>query len=234
MSTVVPGGARLSVLKGDARHDRWSDHRAAVRAELVESTVRAIEEYGPDLSIDDVVKTAGIPRPKLYRFFGDKETLFLAASEHIQALVIERVVPHFDLTGTALDLVRSAVAAYVELVDERPNLFRFLVGSHFSDGRSREALLEGGRRLSEATVEVAAAVLSAGGARSENLECAVDAILGAVALGVLRWLNDRPVDKATLVEELTSFAFGAVIAVAAGRGLLIDADAPLLTQSDAH
>ncbi len=207
---------------GDARHDRWSDHRAVVRAELVEATIRAIEQYGPELSIDDVLRTAGVPRPKLYRFFGDKQTLFLAASERIQALIIERVVPHFNIDGTTLDLIRSALAAYVELVADRPNLFRFLVGTHFSDGRSRQAVIEGGRRLSDAAVEVAAAVLAAAGARSDNLECVIDALLGAVALGVLRWLNDQAIGKAELIEELTIFAWGACVAVGAGRGLTLD------------
>lgn len=62
----------LPELTGDARVDRWREHRAKVRAELVEATLNAIDELGPDLSIDDVLKSAGISRPKLYRFFTDK------------------------------------------------------------------------------------------------------------------------------------------------------------------
>lgn len=126
---LVPTEARLPALTGDARADRWREHRAAVRAELVDATLRAIEKYGPELSIDDVIKTAGVPRPKLYRFFEDKDTLFSAVGERVQAMVLERVVPRFNVAGTALELVRSAVAAYIDLVDEHPNLFRFLVGS---------------------------------------------------------------------------------------------------------
>ncbi|EUA22556.1 bacterial regulatory s, tetR family protein [Mycobacterium xenopi 3993] len=125
MSTEAAGHGRLPELTGDARADRWREHRAAVRAELVEATLRAIEEYGPDLSIDDVVKTAGVTRPKLYRFFTDKDTLFSAVGERVQAMVLERVVPRFSIAGTALDMVRSAVAAYVDLVDERPTSFAF-------------------------------------------------------------------------------------------------------------
>ncbi|MCU1695833.1 MAG: TetR family transcriptional regulator [Mycobacterium sp.] len=65
------------------------------------NTGRGRRPARPDLSIDDVVKTAGIPRPKLYRFFDDKDALFGAVSERVQQMVIERVVPHFDLTDTA-------------------------------------------------------------------------------------------------------------------------------------
>ncbi|MUL48703.1 TetR/AcrR family transcriptional regulator [Mycobacterium sp. CBMA293] len=215
---------RLSAPTGDARADRWRAHRATVRAELIEATLQAIEEFGPDLSIDDVVKTAGVPRPKLYRFFSDKETLFAAVGERAQELVLERVIPRFRLTATALELVRSALAGYIDLVDERPNLFRFLVGSHFSDDHSRTKLLEGGRNLSTATTDVLVAMLSAHGADADHLEYTADAILGAVALGVLRWLNEPTISKDELIAQLTPVIWGAVSAAAAARGIAIAPD----------
>jgi AcrR family transcriptional regulator len=211
-------------LTGDARVDRWREHRAAVRAELVEATLRAIDEYGPDLSIDDVVKTAEVPRPKLYRFFEDKDALFDAVGERVQEMVVERLAPHFDLTGTALGFVRSALTAYVDLVAERPNVFRFLVGSHFGESRSTMALVDGGRPLSDAVVAVAAAIVAGRGGDDEHLEYFVDAILGAVALGVLRWLNTPTIGKDALIDEMTAVVWGAMSATAAGRGVVLDPD----------
>lgn len=220
-----PGRGRLPGPTGDARSDRWREHRATVRAELVEATLRAIDEHGPDLSIDDVVKSAEIPRPKLYRFFDDKDALFGAVSERVQQMVIERVVPHFDLTETAQGLVRSTLTAYIGLVAERPNVFRFLVGSHFSDGgRSTMDLVDGGRPLSDATTAVVATIVSARGGDGANLEFFVDAVLGAVALGVLRWLNGPAISEKALVEELTTFVWGAMSATAAARGVVLDPD----------
>lgn len=219
------GRGRLADPTGDARSDRWREHRATVRADLVEATLRAIDLHGPDLSIDDVVKTAEVPRPKLYRFFGDKDGLFDAVSERVQQMIIDRVVPHFDLTATALGLVRSTLTAYVSLVAERPNVFRFLVGSHFSDGgRSTMDLVDGGRPLSDATAAVLTAVVGARGGDVENLEYFVDATLGAVALGVLRWLNTPAISENALVEELTTFVWGAMSATAAARGVILDPD----------
>jgi AcrR family transcriptional regulator len=161
---------------------------------LVEATLRAIEEYGPDLSIDDVVRTADIPRPKLYRYFEDKDTLFAAVGERVQELVLERVVPHFDLSGT----------------------------SHFRDGGSAARLLDGGRRLADVTVPVVATVVKARGGDAENLEYFVDAVLGAVALGVLRWLNEPTIDKDALVEEMTVIVWGAMSATATARGVTLE------------
>jgi len=224
---VTRGAARLPEPTGDARADRWRSHRATVRAELIEATLRAIDEFGPDLSIDDVVKTAGVPRPKLYRFFADKETLFAAVGARVQEQVMQRVVAQFHLTLTARELVRSAVTAYVDMVDERPNVFRFLVGSHFSDNSSKATLLEGGRQLADATVDVTAAIVESIGGDAANLHYSVDAMLGAVALGVLRWLNEPTISKDAVIEELTTLLWGGLAAVAAARGVIVEPDATL-------
>lgn len=184
--------------------------------------MRAIDECGPDLSVDDVLRSAGVPRPKLYRFFQDKDTLFAAVATRVQQLIIEKVVPRFDLAGTAHDLVRSALSAYVDLVDERPNIFRFLVGSHFIDHRSAASLLDGGRHLADATRQVVATVIGARGGDVRNLEYVTDAILGAVALGVLRWLNDLSINKSALIDEMTVIVWGALSAAAQVRGVTLE------------
>lgn len=204
-----------------------------MRADLVEATLRAIDEYGPDLSIDDVVKTAQVPRPKLYRFFDDKDALFAAVGERVQEMVIERVMPQFDVTGTALEFVRSALVAYVDLVDERPNVFRFLVSSHFTDGRSPSALIDSGRPMSDAIAEVAGGLMEARGGRGNELGYFVDAALGAVGLGVLRWLNAPTISKDALIDEMTTFLWGAFSAVAASRGVVLSPDDRLVSPDDA-
>lgn len=205
-----------------------------MRAELVEATLRAIDEFGPELSIDDVLRTAQVPRPKLYRFFDDKNALFAAVGERVQELILERVVPEFDLSGAALELVRSALGAYVGLVDERPNIFRFLLGSHFRDLQSPAEFLDTGRPLSDAAVAVVAAMLRVHNtdADVQHLEYAVDAALGAVGLGVLRWLNEPTIDKAALVDQLTTFVWGALSATAFARGVVLDPDARLADLDD--
>ena len=193
-----------------------------MRAELIEATLQAIEEFGPDLSIDDVVKTAGVPRPKLYRFFSDKETLFAAVEERVQQLVIQRVIPRFHLAGTALELVRSALTGYVDLVDERPNLFRFLVGSHFSDGRSRAKLIEDGRGLSDATTD--SLPHSAGSRRRRGQSAVRGRRHSRRRCTWCSWLNEPTIGKDQLVEELTTLIWGALSATAASRGVTIEPD----------
>ncbi|QLY30574.1 TetR/AcrR family transcriptional regulator [Nocardia huaxiensis] len=214
--------------KGDARYDRWHSHRTAVRAELIEATIRAIDAHGPELSIDDVVKTAGIPRPKLYRFFGDKVELLAAVSGQVQQLIVERVTPHFDPRASAREAIRTALAAYIDLVAERPNLFRFIVSSHVVTAFGAARLIEEGRPLSDTVADFLAEVLRMRGADGEHVEYVVDAMLGAIGLGVLRWLNDPVISTKELAEQLSAFAWGAFSATAQARGLTLDPDEPLV------
>ncbi|WP_067701649.1 TetR/AcrR family transcriptional regulator [Nocardia jejuensis] len=214
--------------KGDARYDRWHSHRTSVRAELIEATIRAIDAHGPDLSIDDVVKTAGITRPKLYRFFGDKVELLAAVSGRVQQLIVERVTPNLNPTGPAREAVRTALGAYIDLVAERPNLFRFIVSSHVVAAFGASRLLEDGRPLSDTVATFFSGVLRMHGADGAHTQFAVDAMLGAVGLGVLRWLNDPAITAKELTEELAAFAWGALSATAESRGLTLDPDAPLV------
>lgn len=227
---VLPGRGKLPELTGDARVDRWREHRATVRSEIIEATLEAIEENGPDVSIDDILKAAGVSRPKLYRFFEDKDALFYAVGERVQEIVIERITPHLTLTGTLRDFVRSSLVAYVDMVDERPNTLRFLIGSHFTDGRSPASLIDSGRPLADAMVEFLAGVIRMYGGNGDNLQYAVDAMLGAVSLGVLRWVNEPTVAKDALVEELTTLVWGAFAASTAARGVIVDPEGRVLSE----
>jgi len=74
-------------------------------------------------------------------------------------MVIERVVPISTSPIRRAGMVRSALTAYIGLVAERPNVFRFLFSSHFSDSSSTMALLDGGRPLSTPPPPVASVIV---------------------------------------------------------------------------
>lgn len=225
VSAEAPPKRALPELTGDARVDRWREHRAKVRTELVEATMRAIDELGPDLSVDDVLKVAGISRPKLYRFFSDKEALFSAVGERVQELVLERVVSQFDLSGSLFDIFRSAMTGYVDMVDERPNLVRFLLGVQYANANF---LIESGRPLSEAIGKLVGSVLSARGGNPDHIEYVIDAMLASTGIAVLRWFNEREISKEQLVDELSIYVWGGLSASAKARGVELNPNEPVI------
>ncbi|NMN99351.1 TetR/AcrR family transcriptional regulator [Nocardiaceae bacterium YC2-7] len=221
--TAAPTIGRVSGTRTDARTDRWREHRAAVREQLLDETVRAIELFGPDVSVDDIAKTAGVPKPKLYRYFSDKSELFDAVSDRVHAMMLERITPHLELSGPPRDAIRSGLAAYIGLVDEHPNLFRFLVNSHFIDGQTAmERIRAGGQTLAAMGAATLTAIIEAGGGNAgEGVEVVVDALLGAVALGVLRWLNYPTISADELVEQMLIVVWGGLAATLESRGVAI-------------
>src|SRR3954466_7495653 len=81
-----------------ASHRLTADER---RAEIIEAAVKAFAQGGLDgTSTDDIARIAGVSQPYLFRLFGTKRELFLAA-----------VGRCFDRIGDALDAAGAQDAA---------------------------------------------------------------------------------------------------------------------------
>ena len=78
---------------GDARRDRWSDHRARRRREFVDAALRVLEVQGPDLPMEAVAAEAGVTKPVLYRYFQDKSALVDALGERGSEILLDRLLP---------------------------------------------------------------------------------------------------------------------------------------------
>src|SRR3954465_11211021 len=114
-------------VKVDARSERWREHRKRVRAEIVDAAFRAIDRLGPELSLREIAEEAGTAKPKIYRHFTDKSDLFQAIGERLRDLLWTAIIPSIDVeTDSAREIVGRGVAHYVELVDQHPNVVRFL------------------------------------------------------------------------------------------------------------
>src|ERR1700692_4974793 len=124
--SVKPGA------KVDARSARWREHRKKVRSEIVEAAFRAIDRLGPELSVREIAEEAGTAKPKIYRHFHDKSDLFQAIGERLRDMLWAAIFPSIDLsTNAAREIIRSSVEHYVDLVDQHPNVLRFLIQGRF-------------------------------------------------------------------------------------------------------
>ena len=115
----------------DGRSSRWDEHRLARRQELVEATLRAIREHGAGVGMDEVAATARTSKTVFYRHFTDRAGLYTAVAERVDATIIR------DLTRAAgdpaphgaRDVVRGVIAAYLRLVADDPEVYRFIVNA---------------------------------------------------------------------------------------------------------
>ena len=115
----------------DGRSSRWDEHRLARRQELVEATLRAIREHGAGVGMDEVAATARTSKTVFYRHFTDRAGLYTAVAERVDATIIR------DLTRAAgdpapdgpRDVVHGVIGAYLRLVADDPEVYRFIVNA---------------------------------------------------------------------------------------------------------
>ncbi len=115
----------------DGRSSRWDEHRLVRRQELVEATLRAIRAHGAGVGMDEVAATARTSKTVFYRHFTDRAGLYTAVAERVDATIIR------DLTRAAgdpapdgpRDVVRGVIGAYLRLVADDPEVYRFIVNA---------------------------------------------------------------------------------------------------------
>ncbi|MGV9971357.1 TetR/AcrR family transcriptional regulator [Nocardia beijingensis] len=218
----------------DARTERWREHRHKVREEFVDAALRALDKFGPAVSMGDIAKQAGAAKPKLYRHFEDKTDLYNAIVDRVRDLLWEQVMTSFDPTGdSAGDLVRRAASEYVLVVARQPNVFRFMLHNHFTQrSDNADSALLSARQSARRAAELFAGVVDDESVRIESVELVIYSIFGAVASATDWWLGvNRLEPPAMPVEQfaayLSEIIFALVAASAGLHGIAIAADRPL-------
>ena len=115
----------------DGRSSRWDEHRLARREELVDATLRAIREHGAGVGMDEVAAAARTSKTVFYRHFTDRAGLYTAVAERVDGTIIRDLTraagqPAPDGTRT---VIRGVIAAYLRLVADDPEVYRFIVNA---------------------------------------------------------------------------------------------------------
>jgi len=193
----------------DGRRSRWTEHRRARREELVGAAVEAVRSTGPDFAVDDVARSAGVSKTVIYRYFSDKDELVDAVLERISDTVLlprllgEIVREHGDDRAA----LRAVIAAFVSLIEDEPELYRF---AYAHTGRSGRADLVAAteHRIADALAALFAERLEAAGRPSGAASTWAYGLVGMVQLTSHWWATTRSVPAAELVEHLVALADG--------------------------
>lgn len=226
--------------KVDARSERWREHRLAVRQTFVDAALIAIDVHGPDVSMGDIAKTAGSAKPKLYRHFADKSDLYAAIVEHVQDMLWDRILLKINLFEDSVgSLVEHGTGEYAVIVAEHPNLFRFLVHSHFTTraterGLTSDSALDSARAAASKLASIFADATSEQGMDSSAIELVSYSAFGAVASATDWWLGDSSREEPAMPIEtfsayVASLVRGLVESSCALAGVTIATDHPMHT-----
>ena len=152
----------------------------------------ALHEFGDrgfsDASIVGITSRAKVALGTFYTYFDSKEEVFRAVVSDLSNLVRTRVAPMLEGEGDAIDRERRALAALLELIASRKQVYRIIDEAEFVDPAGYERHYTGaaeriGGRLREAA--------AAGEVRSEESPFAEEvrawAIMGANVFVGLRF-----------------------------------------------
>jgi AcrR family transcriptional regulator len=180
--------------------------RSARRAALLDAADRVVRRDGPATSMSAVAAEAGISKPILYRHFGGKAGLTAALAErHTDRLQVV-LRDALALGGSREGRVERTIRAYLEVIEEDPQTYRFLMRPE-EPARPPEQL----RSFTQGLVDL----LAAGIAAELRLPVGVrevawaHAIVGLVQSAGDWWLDAQPCSREELAGHLTDLLRGA-------------------------
>ncbi|WP_431868935.1 TetR/AcrR family transcriptional regulator [Nocardiopsis eucommiae] len=179
------------------------------RRAILDAADRVIQRDGPDASMLAIATEAGISKPILYRHFGDKGGLYRAlAQRHVDPLIEairSELYQHTDFDVRA----RATVGAYLSMISQNLNLYRFLMDRATSeDVRTRSDLGLMVRRLGE---ELADLLITEGRISGRlRAQIAAHAVVGMVQAAGEWWLEHPEVSEREIIDDLTDAVVGAI------------------------
>ncbi len=173
--------------------------------------METVRERGPDVSMDDLARGAGVSKPVLYSEFGDKRGVADAIAVTLAHSLEARAAA--DLAGEAVAIpavVRATVSALVELIDTEPELYSFIVRAIRTGDRG---LLDNGlvRVIQERLAVLVGLLLP--GLDPVRLRVLTDGLFGFGFAAVESWTSHRELSKDELIEALSVAVQGGIEAV---------------------
>lgn len=188
-----------------ARQRSDPERRAARKAALVDAAMTAIRAHGPGVSMDEIAAQAGVAKPILYRYFGDRGGLVLAIAERFMAEL--RTVLRAALalpTGDPRSVLVSSIDAHVGLVQRDPDIYRFIVQRGTEAPGGPEKLQSFLNQVSAEVAVVLGDALRAAGRDSGLAEPWAVGMVGMVHEVSLWWAERQSMSRARLVDALAT------------------------------
>jgi AcrR family transcriptional regulator len=106
---------------------RWQAHREARRKALIDAAVRAVRKHGSSVGMDQIAAEAETSKPVMYRYFTDKADLYLAVGQQVAQGLVDRITSALEGHTGGRAMVAAGVDAYLRVIEEEPELYRFVV-----------------------------------------------------------------------------------------------------------
>ncbi len=214
----------------DGRDERWAAHREERRAQILDAAISVIERTpeGEEIHVRQIAQEAGLGRAVLYRHFADKADLDRAVQRRILQMLMDTLVPEFELSGTIDQIIRRIVSAYVSWADAHPALHR-IGAAESQDGDRLDDVMQTTKQIGDliAMLVTSGASLLEVELTDEDRQILDPLVFGIVgqAVGTVRfWLarESRVPSVEVLAAHLARSVWFQIDGHARDRGVVID------------
>ncbi|GGN30164.1 hypothetical protein GCM10011609_87750 [Lentzea pudingi] len=170
------------------------------RIRVIASATQAIDESGPAVSMGRVAELAGIPRPHIYRYVANKETLDIEVARLASADLMQRVRPYFTRSGTSAEILQGVLTPIIDWAAEHPSLYRFIAAQ--KQTRALHQIRLGRTRFLDEIIAAASAFLRPARLVDDAPEGVVASVIGMADAGIIWWIDHRDETQHEIVDRL--------------------------------
>ncbi|OLF12126.1 TetR family transcriptional regulator [Actinophytocola xinjiangensis] len=207
----------------DGRAARWAGQRERRRREFVEAALRAIAQHGAEVTTEQIAEAAGVARTQVYKHFTGADDLRRSISDQAVELINATLAPLWNLQGTPMEMIRSAVGSHVAFLADHYNLYWYL-----SVRGSQGAITDVKTAVARHLTLLFEFYLSAFGIDKRVAEPLGFGVVGLVDLSTIRWLeNANEMDQSELADLLSTWVWRIVDDVLRSHQVVLSPDVPL-------
>jgi AcrR family transcriptional regulator len=184
-----------------------------------------VRRHGAGVGMDEVAATAGTSKTVFYRHFTDRAGLYTAVAERVDATILRDLARAAEAgtatSGTAAScdtsgariVIRQVIGAYLHLVEDDPEVYRFIVNAPLLPAGERPTGDVAAGMTHRIAAHVADLVVAGFGTRSAPASARLwgVALVGMVRAAADAWLAaggaSSGTSSATLADQLTALAW---------------------------
>lgn len=185
------------------------------REAFLDAALRAVERHGDDVTMTAMAAAAGVTKPVLYRYFGDRAGLYQAVAERFAAGLLAELRAAIAGGPGGRASVEQCVDAYLRYVESHRAVHRFVATRLAAAAPDGQRLVAGFVHL--VAGEVARALrppLQAAGVDAAGADLVAFALTGLVQLGGEQWLERTAMSREDAVARLSAVAWHGLVGLA--------------------